>query len=296
MIAAAELAQALGGEIVMVRGEEQILAPGPGHSPGDRSLSVRFGPRGLVVHSFADDDLKATRVHLRKICGRGTRTTKWTAPRARPLATPKPDVNALWVWKESEDPRPNSRVIRYLENHRGVALPDCAANTAVRSHVRCRFRWEVVHAMVCLVRNIATDQPQAIHRTALSWHDRNYSVGGDKRLALGPTSGGAIKFTPHEMVGEELGVAEGVETALSLLLLDHGPGAVWSLLNAGNLAGFPVLAGVRRLVIAVDYDPAGERAAEACAARWTKAGKEVVLHRATTPGEDLNDVIRKGSA
>jgi putative DNA primase/helicase len=53
---------------------------------------------------------------------------------------------------------------------------------------------------------------------------------------------------------------------------------------------------IKRLHIAVDYDPAGERAAEACAARWQKAGREVVLHRAATPGEDLNDVIRRGAS
>src|SRR5829696_8106307 len=176
MIAAAELARLLGGEVVRVRGEEQILAPGLGHSPGDRSLSVRFGPRGLQVHSFAGDDLKAERARLRKLYGKGTRTAKWAAPRVRPLATPKPDKNALWIWGESEDPRPNSRVIRYLENCRGVYLPDCAANAAVRSHVRCRFRSETVHCMVALVRHIVTDQPQAIHRTALGWNDQGYSV------------------------------------------------------------------------------------------------------------------------
>ena len=36
MIAAAELARLLGGEVVRVRGEEQILAPGLGHGPADR--------------------------------------------------------------------------------------------------------------------------------------------------------------------------------------------------------------------------------------------------------------------
>jgi len=241
MIAAAELARLLGGEVVRVRGEEQVLAPGLGHSPGDRSLSIRFGPRGLQVHSFAADALGPERARLRKLCGKGTRTMKWTAPRVRPLATPKPDRAALWVWGESEDPRPASRVIRYLQDHRGVYLPDCAANAAIRSNIHCRFRSETVHCMVALVRHIATDRPQAIHRTALGWDDRNYSVGGDKRLCLGPVAGGAIMLTPREMVGEELGVAEGIENALSLLMLDHGPSAVWSLLNAGNLAALPVL-------------------------------------------------------
>jgi hypothetical protein len=290
------LARALGGEVVLVRGTEQILAPGANHSASDRSLSIRFTPRGLLkLHSFANDDLKPERARLKALLGKGKATARRTAPRARTLPTPKPNTTALWLWREAFDPR-GTRVQRYLENCRGVYLPDGAANTAIRYDLHHRFRWEVVPAMLALIRHIGSDQPQAIHRTALSWADGNYSVGGDKRLALGPVAGGAVKLTPHEQVGDELGIGEGIESSLSLLMLDHGPPAVWSLISASGISGFPVLPEVNRLHIAVDHDPAGEKAAEACAARWTKAGKEVVLHRATTPGGDLNDVIRRGSA
>jgi 5S rRNA maturation endonuclease (ribonuclease M5) len=49
-----EIAHALGGEI----SNNQVRAPGPGHSPQDRSLSVTLsnGDPGYVVHSFAGDD------------------------------------------------------------------------------------------------------------------------------------------------------------------------------------------------------------------------------------------------
>jgi hypothetical protein len=64
------VAQALGG--VVHNG--QVLAPGPGHSPKDRSLSVKLDPAapdGFVVHSFAgDDDLKA-KDYVRGKCGLG---------------------------------------------------------------------------------------------------------------------------------------------------------------------------------------------------------------------------------
>lgn len=49
-------ARCLGGEMSS-RG--QIICPGPGHSPKDRSLSVRFdasAPNGSVGYSFASDD------------------------------------------------------------------------------------------------------------------------------------------------------------------------------------------------------------------------------------------------
>src|SRR6516165_10874850 len=49
------LARALGGDV----NGGSVLAPGPGHSPKDRSLSVKLdtsAPDGFVVHSFAGDD------------------------------------------------------------------------------------------------------------------------------------------------------------------------------------------------------------------------------------------------
>jgi hypothetical protein len=55
------LARALGGEI----SNGEVLAPGPGHSPRDRSLSIRpepGAPDGFLVHSFADDDSLVCRV------------------------------------------------------------------------------------------------------------------------------------------------------------------------------------------------------------------------------------------
>jgi hypothetical protein len=62
------LANALGGEI----SNGQVLAPGPGHSPQDRSLSVKLDPNapdGFVVHSFAGDDPIVCRDYVRGKAG-----------------------------------------------------------------------------------------------------------------------------------------------------------------------------------------------------------------------------------
>jgi hypothetical protein len=60
----AEVARKLGGE---VRGEK-VVAPGPGHSPRDRSLTVILDPKapgGFVVHSFSPrDDWRSCRDHV----------------------------------------------------------------------------------------------------------------------------------------------------------------------------------------------------------------------------------------
>lgn len=72
-----QLAQALGGEV----SGSQILAPGPGHSPKDRSLSIRLddtAPDGMVVHSFAGDDPLACKDYVRDRAG----LAKWEPQKA----------------------------------------------------------------------------------------------------------------------------------------------------------------------------------------------------------------------
>src|ERR1700691_3117286 len=58
------IALALGGH---ARGRN-VLAPGPGHSRADRSLSIKIDPSardGFIVHSFAGDSPSRCREHVR---------------------------------------------------------------------------------------------------------------------------------------------------------------------------------------------------------------------------------------
>jgi hypothetical protein len=62
------IAGALGGEV----SGGQVLAPGPGHSATDRSLSIKLdsaAPEGFVVHCFADDDPLECRDYVRAKLG-----------------------------------------------------------------------------------------------------------------------------------------------------------------------------------------------------------------------------------
>jgi hypothetical protein len=63
----------------------------------------------------------------------------------------------------------------YLQG-RGLSLPDGAAGEAVRFHPCCPFAGERVPAMVCLVRDVVTNQPKAIHRTAMTRDGRKAVV------------------------------------------------------------------------------------------------------------------------
>jgi hypothetical protein len=63
-----KIATALGGEV----SAGEVLAPGPGHSPADRSLSVKpdpDAPEGFLVHSFSGDDPIACRDYVRSKLG-----------------------------------------------------------------------------------------------------------------------------------------------------------------------------------------------------------------------------------
>src|SRR5215467_9521388 len=62
------IAHALGGDV----SKGQVLAPGPGHSAADRSLSVKpdpGAPDGFIVHSFAGDDAITCKDYVREKMG-----------------------------------------------------------------------------------------------------------------------------------------------------------------------------------------------------------------------------------
>jgi hypothetical protein len=66
---ARSVAFALGGEVV---GRDQVLAPGPGHSAKDRSLSVQLNPNapdGILVFSHAGDDALVCKNYVRRKLG-----------------------------------------------------------------------------------------------------------------------------------------------------------------------------------------------------------------------------------
>ncbi len=132
------------------------------------------------------------------------------------------------------------------------------------------------------MRDIVTNQPCGIHRTALSDTGRKVA-----RRMLGRAKGAAIKLADDVDVGWSLSVTEGVETGLSVLLSCCG--SVWSLGSAGAIERLPVLPGMERLTIWADHDPVGLNAARACGRRWAQAGVEVIVRYPQEVNTDFND-------
>jgi len=97
-------------------------------------------------------------------------------------------------------------------------------------------------------------------------------------------------LTPHDDI---LVVGEGIETMLSLSEAASGL-PVWAALSSGHLGAVLLPEGLQRLYIAIDRDPAGQRAAERLSARATEVGIAV---RVLEPRlGDFNDDLRAHGA
>jgi putative DNA primase/helicase len=305
-----DVARALGGEL----SGRQVLAPGPGHSPRDRSLAVRLSrsaPDGLLVFSHCGDDWRLCREHVGARLGlarcRPDRAAL-VAPSARfPIHTLCGDNDtddarrtrrALAIWSESASPR-GTPAWRHLAA-RGIALSELPSriHTVLRWHPRCPWDTGGVRhgCMVALWTHAVSGEPRAIHRTAIT--GAGAKVG---RKTLGPNAGCVIRLWPDEEVGRGLVIGEGIETTLAAATRIQHRGTLltppWATGDAGHLQKFPVLPGIEALTVLVDHDEngRGQRACAECARRWTAAGREVTQLIPRIPGEDFADLVGDAS-
>jgi putative DNA primase/helicase len=284
-------ARALEGD---VSGPDDVVCPGPGHSRQDRSLSVRFDPSapdGFVVYSHAGDSVPDCKDHVRQRLG----LPSWSPRRGdeapskitRHMPVPMADQHvkhlsfARSIWEASRPPK-GTLVERYLVKTRRLELPE---TDAIRFHPRLRVTHtdRFAPAMVCRMTDIRTDEFTGVHRTFLTDTAQKIS-----KTILGRKHGSAIKIDGVD--GEGIAIAEGVETTIAARYL-YRP--VWSVLDAGGMRHFPVLAGIEHLEIFADHDAngAGEAAARHCLERWENAGAEVAIVMPPTAGSDIADFI-----
>jgi putative DNA primase/helicase len=141
-------------------------------------------------------------------------------------------------------------------------------------------------ALIAEVRDIAGELV-TVHVT--------YLEGGAKltahepRKLLSPLTGRqrcAVRLMPPS--GDTLGIAEGIETALSASVLDDVP--VWAALNTSLLAKFEPPAGIERLLIYADRDEAGLFAAARLMERL-QGRMRFELRVPVTPNKDFNDQL-----
>jgi len=218
-------------------------------------------------------------------------------PPARPIHAPVPNAPAV----------PPRRVLQirrglcalsdcvdamtYLESRKLWPLPDgCVlrAHPAVEYFDDDRKLVGRFPAIVADVRDRA-DELVTLHITYVP-NGRKLD-GYEPRKILSPLAGRegcAVRLMPPN--AGTLGIAEGIETALSAAAIDGLP--VWAALNTSLLAKFDPPADVSELVIYTDRDEGGLSAALSLAVRLQ--GRVRFRSRAPrAPANDWNDVLTK---
>jgi hypothetical protein len=279
----------------IVTGNKSVLAPGPGHSLVDRSLSIKIDPAvadGFILHSFAGDNPTVCRDHVRAALRLGRQAGFGKRPRRSPRLSAVPVDNAsdrsefaLRLWQEACDPR-GTVVTHYLAS-RSLTLPDDVAGDVVRFHPALKYNGGLIGGMVALFRDIRTNTPCGVQRTFLDHNGRKV----DRRM-LGRAKQAAIKIDADENVTMGLTIGEGFETCLAAWLAGFRP--VWATGSVSGIAKFPVLPGVEALTILGESGDGGanDRASEVCVNRWIEVGQEVFVARPLI-GDDLNDAWRE---
>jgi putative DNA primase/helicase len=307
------IARALGGEL----SGRRVLAPGPQHSPKDRSLCVSLAPAmpsGFLVHSFVGDDPIQCKDYVRARLGLPawqpgdeqdrhvhlSRIKDWDRTigdsQAKLRERTEDDLlrikRAQALWNEGADPR-GTMAVQYLMA-RALDLPDDLAGAVLRFHPRCPWRnedadkTERIPALLAAFRPIDSDDIIAVHRIRLDQPQRWPKA--DRRM-LGLVHRAAVKLDP---VATTLIIGEGVETCMAARQcmangdIERAP--VWALGSVGAISFFPVLDGVKRLIILGESGEASAQAVRLCGQRWQHAGRRVqVLY--SEIGSDVNDAL-----
>jgi len=206
----------------------------------------------------------------------------------KPFATkPDPAVRLNKLWAESKTLTAGDPVSKYLES-RGIA----GKWDDIRYHAAC---WEPdtkkqYPAMIAKIKN-STGTPVSLHRTYLTKDGRKADIEKVKKLmpGKGGISGCSVQLLPC-VHGNELGIAEGIETAMSVTKIYKIP--CWATLSTSGMMSFIPPDGVNKITIFGDNDKnfAGHAAAYSAAKRLS--GKIDII-RVVIPKtcNDFNDLL-----
>lgn len=284
------IVDACGG--VLLDGGRRALIPGPGHSAGDRSVSLALTDDGrILIWCFSPrDDWRSVRDELRK---RGllegdaalNAPSRAPLPAARRMRSEDRRERAMRWWREAR-PQPATPAARYLAMRAITEAPD----KALRFHpaMTCLEDRERRPALLAAITDDA-GALQGVQATLLSTHGAAKAPLATPRRVIGALMGGAVRLFEAEAT---LVIAEGVETALTAASALGLP--AWSALSAQNLSVFSPPACVDHLVIAADNDGAGHKAAEGLFERL-RGHMRVSVEPAPEGHNDWNDWARAGA-
>jgi putative DNA primase/helicase len=267
----------------------------PCHDDSTPSLTLRDGDKlgRILVHCFAGCDHRDILAVLRQrglleghesqaearreLTGKslpvGERPCRNEPP---PALVPDPEAIAIWAGASRAA---GSIVERYLRA-RGITI-------APPPSLRCAGGRYLEHAASAMVAAV-----QAPDRRTIAVQVTRLEATGERkaqvplpRLTVGALGNGAVRLAA---AADVLGLAEGIETALSAMQLTGVP--TWACLGASRMHRVAVPDGVRELHIFTDNDDPGQDAAERTA--HAHQHRRVVLRRPPDGLGDWNDFLR----
>ena len=268
-------------------GTQRTRCPECDRDSRDTALSITIkGDSSAVWQCFRCGFKGATRGRVEH--GTRAQTLRVDATRHTTLADRWRDF-----WRTCSPISADSLAGRYLR-HRGCVLSPIDGD--LRWHPEC-WHWPTrqrLPALVALITDIQTNVPLSLHFTFIRADGTGKADIEPPKLLLPRhrKSGGVIRLWPDACVTYSIGLAEGIESALSLA---HAHAPVWATIDAGNLSTLPILHGIESVIVAVDHDNSGLKAAQSFATSWARAGVDVWLVIPDVAGADLNDVARSAA-
>jgi len=279
-------------ELVAALGGRGYMAQCPSHDDHNPSLAVRDGEGGAILfHCHAGCSQRDVLEALKE------RRLWATGQQELSLSTPTPDkdygqtarrqARARAIWQAAQ-PASGTAVEKYLRA-RGIVMPP-PPSLRYSSALRHGYTGLDFPGMVAAV----TDESGAIvavHRTFLSASGGGKASVNQPKMCLGPLGNGAVRLAP---AGPVLGLAEGIETALSAMQLFHLP--VWVTLSASRLDRIALPDIVRHVIIYADAGTPGLVAAHRAVQAFTRQRRKVTLEPPPEGYSDWNEVLQRRTA
>lgn len=258
----------------------------PAHADSTPSLSVRPGAKRLLFHCFAGCETSDVLAALRRLRLPGDASLAHGSG-SEDMWRGTLRAAAVRLWSDSQ-PLGSSIAESYLRS-RGIR----DGSSELRFHPRTpQGRKPFTRFAPALIAAVRDDSGLVgVHRTFLDRTRNCLATLAPAKCALGRLGSGAVRLQP---AGDVLGLAEGIETALSAAQLFGIP--CWATLGTERFRHVALPAHVSMLLLFLDRDAGGRRAEALVRSRF---GEQVAIEARYPPraGDDWNDVLaRQASA
>lgn len=281
------LATTLGGTSPSGKGSYSCLCPA--HKDTTPSLSISLGDQDqllLYCHAgCAFEDIVEALHQQGLLPGRKSEQDEHRLP----LPSPKEGVNpySRQLWHQSV-PLEGTLGHVYLQTRLADLLEAIPPTLRYLPSAKHSPTGKVFPCLLAAVTVYPCRQVTAIHRTFLSLDGKGKAPVDTPKMMLGQVRGGAVRLAPP---GQELMIAEGLETSLTLHIMLKKP--TWAALSSQNMAQviLPPLPLAQTLYIAQDNDAGGQKGAMTLAEKAWAEGRTVRILQPPHRLNDFNDLL-----